>query len=57
VGLLIDSTVLIEAERHQLTPEELIAEILERWGDVELAMSAMGVDQTGRFLGLQGARG
>jgi predicted nucleic acid-binding protein len=41
VGLLIDSTVLIRAERNRLAPDELIGEILARWGDTELALSAM----------------
>jgi hypothetical protein len=38
LGLLIDSTLLIRAERERLTPAQLIAEILDRWGDVELAI-------------------
>jgi tRNA(fMet)-specific endonuclease VapC len=41
VGILIDSTVLIRAERDRLTPDQLVAEILDRWGDVELALSVM----------------
>ena len=41
MGLLIDSTVLIHAERNRLAPYELVAEIIDRWGDVELALSAM----------------
>lgn len=45
MGLLIDSTLLIHAERNRLTPARLIAEILERWGDVELAISAMSAGE------------
>jgi predicted nucleic acid-binding protein len=42
---LIDSTLLIHAERNRLTPARLIAELLERWGDVELAISAMSAGE------------
>jgi tRNA(fMet)-specific endonuclease VapC len=45
VGLLIDSTLLIQAERNRLTPDQLVAEILDRWGDVELAISAMSAGE------------
>lgn len=45
MGLLIDSTLLIHAERNRLTPARLIAELLERWGDVELAISAMSAGE------------
>jgi tRNA(fMet)-specific endonuclease VapC len=45
VGLLIDSTLLIHAERNRLTPADLVAEILARWGDVELAISAMSAGE------------
>lgn len=45
MGLLIDSTLLIRAERNRLTPAELVAEILERWGDVELAISVMSAGE------------
>lgn len=45
MGLLIDSTLLIRAERERLTPAQLIAEILDRWGDVELAISAMSAGE------------
>jgi tRNA(fMet)-specific endonuclease VapC len=45
VGFLIDSTLLIHAERTRLTPARLIAELLERWGDVELAISAMSAGE------------
>jgi predicted nucleic acid-binding protein len=41
VGFLIDSTLLIRAERHRHSPDQLIAEILDRWGDVQLAISVM----------------
>ncbi|MBI4617272.1 MAG: PIN domain-containing protein [Planctomycetes bacterium] len=45
MGLLIDSTLLIHAERHGLTPERLVAEIVDRLGDVELAISAMSAGE------------
>lgn len=45
MGLLIDSTLLIHAERARLTPARLIAELLERWGDVELGISAMSAGE------------
>jgi tRNA(fMet)-specific endonuclease VapC len=45
VGLLIDSTLLIHAERHLLTPAGLVGELLDRWGDVELAISAMSAGE------------
>lgn len=45
MGLLIDSTLLIHAERHRLTPARLIAQLLDRWGDEELAISAMSAGE------------
>jgi len=45
VGLLIDSTLLIRAERNRLTPEQLVAELIDRWGEVDLAMSAMSAGE------------
>lgn len=45
MGLLIDSTLLIHAERGRLTPQQLLAGILERWGDAELAISAMSAGE------------
>ncbi len=41
MGLLIDSTVFIHAERHRQTPVDLVAEVIERWGDAELGISVM----------------
>jgi predicted nucleic acid-binding protein len=41
VGLLIDSTAFIHAERQRQTPADFVAEVLERWGDAELAVSVM----------------
>jgi tRNA(fMet)-specific endonuclease VapC len=41
VGLLIDSTVVIHAERHRRSPAGLIAALMERWGDAQLGMSVM----------------
>ena len=45
MGLLIDSTALISAERKELSPEELLDELIERWGDVELAISVMSAGE------------
>lgn len=45
MGLLIDSTLLIYAERTRLTPEHLVAEIIEQYGDLELAISAMSAGE------------
>ena len=45
MGLLIDSTLLIEAERNRLTPDQLVLEVLDRHGDVELAISAMSAGE------------
>jgi predicted nucleic acid-binding protein len=45
VGLLIDSTLLIRAEQDRLTPASLAARILDRWGDAELAISAMSAGE------------
>jgi predicted nucleic acid-binding protein len=42
---LIDSTLLIQAERQRLTPERLIQGLIDRWGDVELAMSVMSAGE------------
>jgi tRNA(fMet)-specific endonuclease VapC len=45
MGLLIDSTVLIHAERHSQTPAELIEFLMKRWGDVALSISAMSAGE------------
>ena len=45
MGLLIDSTLLIQAERHRLAPDQLVEEVLDRWGDVEIAISAMSAGE------------
>ena len=41
MGLLIDSTACIHAERNRSTPAELVSEIMARWGDAELWVSVM----------------
>jgi len=41
MGLLIDSTVLISAERNHQSPEELLEALVDQWGDRELAISVM----------------
>jgi predicted nucleic acid-binding protein len=45
VGLLIDSTVLTHAERNRQTPVELIAELMNRWGDTELGVSVISAGE------------
>lgn len=45
MGLLIDSTALIRAERRRQTPEQLVADVLDRWGDVELGISVMSAGE------------
>lgn len=41
MGVLIDSTVLIQAERHRMTPSTILEALQDRWGDVDLAISVM----------------
>lgn len=38
---MIDSTAFIHAERNIQSPAELIAELIDRWGDLELGVSVM----------------
>jgi tRNA(fMet)-specific endonuclease VapC len=45
VGLLIDSTVCIHAERRRQTPADLVADLMARWGDVELGISVMSAGE------------
>jgi predicted nucleic acid-binding protein len=45
VGLLIDSTVLIHAERLGFSPADLIGDLVDRHGDVELAVSVMSAGE------------
>ena len=45
MGLLIDSTVFIRAEREQQTPDQLIADLMSRWGNAELAISVMSAGE------------
>ena len=41
MGLLIDSTVFVHAERMKQSPESLVRGLIARFGDVELAVSVM----------------
>jgi predicted nucleic acid-binding protein len=45
VGLLIDSTVLIRAERRQSTPARLLADLSDEFGDEEVAISVMSAGE------------
>lgn len=45
MGLLIDSTLLVRAERSGVTPGDLIAETVDHWGDQEMAMSVMSAGE------------
>ena len=38
---MIDSTVLVSAERSRQSPEELIQALVDRWGDQQLAVSVI----------------
>jgi tRNA(fMet)-specific endonuclease VapC len=41
VGVMLDSTLFIEAERKQRTPADLVQTLLDRFGDVPLSLSVM----------------
>lgn len=45
MGLLIDSTVCIHAERNRMTPADLVTELMERRGDPELGLSVMSAGE------------
>src|SRR5438132_14169937 len=43
LGLVLDSSIIIEAERKHQTVEELLAGIQQRFGEIEITMSAITV--------------
>ena len=45
MGLLIDSTLFIHAERAGHTPVQLVADLASRFGEVELALSVMSAGE------------
>jgi predicted nucleic acid-binding protein len=45
VGLIVDSSVVIAAERQGETPERLIERIIQANGDQEAALSAVGLTE------------
>lgn len=45
MGLLIDSTVFVAAERRAETAEAVVAGLLEEYGDVDLALSVMSAGE------------
>ena len=45
MGLLIDSTVFVTAERRQETASDVVAGILRDYGDVDLALSVMSAGE------------
>lgn len=45
MGLLIDSTVFVAAERRAETADAVVAELLEAYGDVDLALSVMSAGE------------
>jgi predicted nucleic acid-binding protein len=45
VGLLIDSTVFVAAERRAETPGAVVGALLDQYGDVELALSVMSAGE------------
>lgn len=48
LGLILDSSVIIEAERKHQTVEDLLTAIRQRFGEVEIAMSAVTVAERQR---------
>ena len=47
MGALIDSSVLIAAERRKLTPAQVIEEVVKKVGTVPIILSAMTVAEVG----------
>ena len=45
MGLMLDSTVLIHAERNRFTPVQLLEDLVERYGDVHLSLSVMSAGE------------
>ncbi len=45
MGLILDSTLFIEAERSRESPAQLIARVGDRFGDVELFLSVMSAGE------------
>jgi hypothetical protein len=45
MGLILDSSVVIAAERRGETVEQLIARIMQTTGDQESALSAIGLTE------------
>lgn len=45
MGLLIDSTVFVTAERRQETASDVVARILEEHGNIDLALSVMSAGE------------
>lgn len=45
MGLLIDSTILVRAERKRQTPTQLVEELVVHWGETELALSVMSAGE------------
>src|SRR5438477_5279255 len=41
LGVVLDSSIVIEAERKQQTVEELLESIQQRFGEIEITMSAV----------------
>jgi predicted nucleic acid-binding protein len=45
VGVIIDSSVLIAAERRRETPASLVAQVIAKAGDQEAALSSVGLTE------------
>ena len=45
MGLLIDSTVFVTAERRRETARDVVGRILQEYGDLELALSVMSAGE------------
>ena len=47
LGLVLDSSVLIAAERRKLTPAEVIEDVVEKIGTVPIILSSLTVAEIG----------
>jgi hypothetical protein len=45
MGLILDSSIAILAERRRYSVEELLSEVIDRVGEQEVALSAIGLTE------------
>jgi hypothetical protein len=50
LGLVLDSCVLIAAERRKLTASQVIADVVKRVGDVPVILSPMTIAEVAEFI-------